>query len=153
MSKEQEATLEGLKTALQMEIDGKEFYQKSSKNSKNPVGRELLKKLAAEEDIHRKVFLNIYETLKKKQGWPDITFTGDGGKDLRTVFSKALEAMDTNLKPMTEELDAVKTGMDMENKTYDYYTGRLYRGKGIVHFSGGPGERTLPHSAGLLRVP
>jgi rubrerythrin len=124
MSKEQETTLEGLKTALQMEIDGKEFYQKSSKTSKNPLGRELLKKLAAEEDIHRKVFLNIYENLKKKQGWPDVTFTGDGGQNLRTVFARALEEMDKKAKPMTEELEAVKTGMDMENKTYDYYTGR-----------------------------
>jgi rubrerythrin len=124
MAKEQNATLEGLQTALQMEIDGKEFYLKSSKASKNELGKELLKKLAAEEDIHRKVFQNIYNTIKNKKGWPDVTFTGDGGKNLRTVFVVALEAMDKSVDAMPEEIDAVQTAMGMENKTFDFYNSR-----------------------------
>ena len=121
MAREQDATLEGLQTALQMEIDGKEFYLKSSKASKNKLGKELLKKLSAEEDIHREIFKKIYDTIKNKKGWPDAKFSGDGGKGLRTIFAKALEVMDPSVNSMPEELDAVKTGMDMENKTYDYY--------------------------------
>jgi len=124
MAREQDATLEGLQTALQMEIDGKEFYLKSSKASKNELGKELLKKLAAEEDIHRKVFQNIYNTIKNKKAWPDLKFNGDGGKSLRTVFAVALEVMDKSVNSMPEELDAVNTAMDMENKTYDYYNNR-----------------------------
>ena len=53
MSSEQDVTLGALQTALQMEIDGKEFYLKASKASKNELGKQLLKKLAGEEDIHR----------------------------------------------------------------------------------------------------
>jgi rubrerythrin len=124
MTAEQDATLEGLKTALQMEIDGKEFYLKSSKASKNKLGKELLEKLAAEEDIHREIFKNIYNTIKSKKGWPDIKFTGDGGRNLRTVFAVALEEMDKSVNSMPEEMDAIKTGMNMENKTFDYYNGR-----------------------------
>jgi len=124
MTGEQDATLKGLQTALQMEIDGKEFYLKSSKASKNELGKELLKKLAAEEDIHRKVFQNIYNAIKNKKDWPDLKFSGDGGKSLRTVFAVALEVMDKSVNTMPEELDAVKTAMDMENKTYDYYNSR-----------------------------
>ena len=124
MAKEQDATLEGLQTALQMEIDGKEFYLKSSKASQNKLGKELLKKLAAEEDIHREVFKNIYNRIKNKKEWPDIKFTGDGGRGLRTVFAKALDVMDKSVNSMNVELDAVKTGMDMENKTLDFYNGR-----------------------------
>jgi len=124
MAKEQDATLEGLQTALQMEIDGKEFYLKSSKASKNALGKDLLKKLAAEEDIHRKVFQNIYNTIKNKKSWPDVKFSGDGGRNLRTVFATALEVMDKSVNAMPEELDAVKTAMAMENKTYDYYNSR-----------------------------
>ena len=128
MAKEQDATLEGLKTALQMEIDGKEFYLKSSKASKNKLGKELLKKLAGEEDIHRKVFQNIYDTLKKQKGWPDVTFTGDAGKNLRTVFAQAIDEMDKSVNSMPQETDAVKTAMGMENKTFDYYNSRAKQG-------------------------
>ena len=79
MPDEQEATLKALETALQMEIDGKEFYLKASKASTNKLGKDLLKKLAVEEDIHRNVFENIYNHIKDKKGWPDVKYHGDGG--------------------------------------------------------------------------
>ena len=124
MAKEQDATLAGLQTALQMEIDGKEFYLKASKASKNKLGKELLKKLAAEEDIHRGVFKNIYNAIKNKKDWPDIKFQADGGQGLRTVFARALENVSKDVESVSAEIDAVKTAMDMENKTLDFYNSR-----------------------------
>ncbi|OGO00786.1 MAG: hypothetical protein A2Y90_03770 [Chloroflexi bacterium RBG_13_52_12] len=124
MAQEQDATLEGLKTALQMEIDGKEFYLKASKASQNKLGKELLKKLAAEEDAHRKVFKDIYNKIKNNKGWTEVKFKPDGGKGLKTLFAAAVEKMDKNVSSMPAELDAVKTAMDMENKTLDFYKGR-----------------------------
>jgi rubrerythrin len=125
MPEEQDTTLGALQTALKMEIDGKEFYLNASKTSKNKLGKELLKTLAAEEDIHRAVFQNIYNTIKSKKGWPDQEkFRTDGGRGLRTVFARALEVMDKDVKAIPTELDAVQTGMDMENKTLDFYKSR-----------------------------
>jgi rubrerythrin len=124
MSNEQDKTLGALQTALQMEIDGKEFYLKASQASKNKLGKELLKKLAAEEDIHRGLFQNIYNTIKSKKGWPDVKYSPDGGRGLRTIFAKALEDIDKDTKFIQAELDAIKTAMDMENKTYDFYKSR-----------------------------
>ena len=121
MATEQEKTLQGLKNAIQMEIDGKEFYLKASKASSNSLGKKLLEKLAGEEDIHRTVFEDIYKSISEKKGWPGGGFRGDGGKGLRTVFKAAMEEMDRGLKPLAEEIEAVKTAMDMENKTYDFY--------------------------------
>ena len=54
MVTEQSETLKALKIALQMEIDGKKYYQKASQSSNNALGKELLQSLADEEDIHRK---------------------------------------------------------------------------------------------------
>ena len=124
MANEQEATLKALETALQMEIDGKEFYLKASKASKNQLGKDLLKNLAAEEDIHRQTFQDIYNTIKNKKGWPDKKYRGDGGQSLRTVFAIALKDMDKNVTSIEAELDAIRTGMDLENKTLDFYNGR-----------------------------
>ncbi len=121
MSSEQDITLKALQTALKMEIDGKKFYQKASQASKNMLGKQLLKKLATEEDAHRVVFQNIFNAIKGKKGWPDVKYVGDGGRGLRTIFAEALENIVKNPKPITAELEAIKIAMDLENKTYDFY--------------------------------
>ena len=134
MVTEQNKTLDALKIAVQMEIDGKEFYMKASEGSGNRLGRELLESLAAEEDIHRQKFEEIYNAISSKKDWPKTDFQPDEGKKLRTMFSEATEGIGTYIKtPSTAELDAVQTAMEMENKTYDFYKKRsekaIYEGE------------------------
>ncbi len=124
MSNEQDTTLEALQIALKMEIDGKAFYLKASQVSQNELGKQLLKKLAGEEDAHRVVFQNIYNAIKAKKGWPNVKYQGDGGQGLRTIFAEAMEGMDKNKKSLAAEMDTIKIAMDMENKTYDFYKSR-----------------------------
>ena len=121
MATEQDKTLGTLQTAIQMEIDGKEFYLKASQASNNELGKKLLKSLAAEEDIHRQTFEKIYDTIRDKKAWPRTDFQPDGGRGLRTIFARALEQMKADVKAIPSELDAVQTAMAMENKTYDFY--------------------------------
>jgi rubrerythrin len=118
---EQDKTLKALQTAIQMEIDGKEYYLKASQQSGNELGKKLLKTLAAEEDIHRQKFEEIYKALRKEKGWPRTDFQPDGGRNLRTIFAQATEQMGPKKKVPSTELDAVKTAMDMENESYDFY--------------------------------
>jgi len=121
MVTEQDKILEGLKTAIQMEIDGKEFYLKASQESSNKAGKKLLESLAAEEDVHRQKFEEIYEAFQSKNSWPEIDFQPDGGRGLRTIFGRAIETMGENAKTLATELDAVQTAMNMESKSYDFY--------------------------------
>ena len=121
MTKEQDKSIVVLEKAIQMEIDGKEYYLKASEKTSNELGKKLLQSLAAEEDIHRKVFENIYENIRNKRGWPRKKFHADGGRALRTVFANAIDTMDRDVNSMPEELDAVQKAMVMENKTYDFY--------------------------------
>jgi len=121
MLPEQVRTLEGLNIAIQMEIDGKEFYAKSAEKSSNELGRNLLAALSAEEDIHREVFIKIYKAIKDKKGWPEVDFHPDGGRGLRTIFSKALEESSGELKIEVSELDTVEAARKMEARTFDFY--------------------------------
>ncbi len=121
MVNEQDKTLDALQIAIQMEIDGKEYYLKASQKSSNELGKKLLRSLAAEEDIHRQKFEKIYDAIRNKRSWPTTDFQPDGGKRLRTIFAKVTEEMSSNIKAPTTELDAIQTAMDMENKTYDFY--------------------------------
>jgi rubrerythrin len=125
MAGEQDTTLGALQTSIKMEIDGKEFYLKASQVSQNELGRKLLEKLAGEEDIHRQVFENIFKNIGAQKSWPEkVTYHGDGGRNIRTVFARALETMNQDVKAITTELDAIQTAMAMENKTYDFYKKR-----------------------------
>lgn len=121
MAEDQTTTLAALKQALQMEIDGKQYYLKAAQAATNELGQKLLTKLAAEEDIHRQVFERIYASLSQKKGWPPAQVPHDGGKGLNTVFAEAIKQMGRDYQPLPTELDAIETAMGMENKTYDFY--------------------------------
>lgn len=129
MADEHNKTLKALEAAIRMEIDGKEFYLKASQASNNELGKKLLAKLADEEDIHRQVFEGIYKHISTEKGWPDNGLHADSSSGLKTIFSTAIEKMGTDVKSMPEEIDAVKTAMEMENKTYDFYNEQLAKAR------------------------
>jgi len=124
MTTEQDKTLEALQIAIQMEIDGKQYYLKASQESGNELGKKLLQSLAAEEDVHRQKFEQIYIAIRNQKAWPVTDFQPDGGKSLRTIFARTTEEIGSKVEALATELDAVQTAMDMENKTYDFYKSR-----------------------------
>jgi len=88
MKDEQSETLEAIKFAIQMEIDGKQYYQRASRHSDNKVGRELFDWLAAEEDKHRRIFGGIYNTVRKQKAWPEARIQPRKAAILDTIFSR-----------------------------------------------------------------
>jgi len=121
MVTEQDKILEAVKIAIDMENDGKECYQQASQQSGNEVGRKLLQSLAIEEDIHRQKFIEIYQTIEKKKGWPAADFRPDSGKRLRELFTRACEVTGVQAKVGATEFDAINTAIAKEKKSYDFY--------------------------------
>jgi len=117
---EYDQTLKAIKTATQMEIDGKEFYHSASQKSSNELGKKLLISLSEEEDYHRKKFDELYNDIRVKKAWPKTNVHTDGGSNLRTVFANALDKPASS-NASKSELDAVQLAIDMEAKTLDYY--------------------------------
>lgn len=124
MVTEPNKTLEALKIAIRMEIDGKAYYLKLSKSSDSQAGRELFRSLAAEEDIHRKKFEEIYDAISSRKAWPKIGFEPGRVKRLRTIFAGAAERLGSGVTAPATEFDALKTAMDMETRSYDLYKSR-----------------------------
>ena len=81
MTNGQEKTTQALWYAIQMEIDGKVFYLKASRDSSSELGKKLLELLAIQEDYHRQKFEQIYENIRKVSEWPVVDYKSDGGKD------------------------------------------------------------------------
>lgn len=132
MPTEQDKTIDALKYAIQMEIDGKAFYLKSSQESGNELGRKLLESLAQAEDYHRKTFEQIFTTFSNKQGWPMVDFKVDGGRTMRTIFAKEIAKKPPQIKPAKSELDAVQKAQEMEAKSYDFYHARSEQAESAV---------------------
>jgi len=121
MTTERNRTLQALQIAIQMEIEGKEYYLKASQKSSNELGKKLLQSLATEEDTHRQKFEEIYKAIQSKRAWPVTDFQPDGGKGLRTIFTRVIEETGSSIKPLATELDAVQMAIGMESKTHDFY--------------------------------
>lgn len=129
MQDEQTKTIEALQFAIQMEIDGKEYYQKASHKSRNKVGKELFQWLAGEEDKHQQKFEGIYEVIKANKSWPEIDAQPGKRSNLDTVFSEAKKEAAPKGKAASAELNAIARAMEMENKTHDFYKGQSEKAK------------------------
>ncbi len=132
MGDEQAKTIEALQMAIQMEIEGQEYYQRASQESNNQAGKELFRELAIEEDKHQQRFEEIYESIRSKKAWPDIDIQSNSDERLSTLFAGAMEAVAPNVKAASGEIDTVSQAMDMENKTYDFYKGQAERAIGDI---------------------
>jgi rubrerythrin len=124
MESEQLKTLEVLQLAIQMEVEGKDFYQQASQKIKNKLARELFQHLANEEDVHRRKFEEIYGALKRGRNWPDVKPPSEQGKRLKSLFAEATKALGSKIKVAESELEAIKVAMDMEIKSYNFYRSR-----------------------------
>ncbi len=111
-----------LKVAIQMEVEGKNYYLKASQASHDELGKKLLESLAGEEDNHRQRFEEIFKAVSEGKPWP--TLASQRVKNLKTIFTRTASGARPKVTTTATELDAVKVAMDLENKTYDFYQGQ-----------------------------
>ena len=121
MKDEQDKTIEALRFSIQMEVDGKEYYQQASRESSDKMGKELFQWLAGEEDKHRQRFEQIYKTIKANKAWPEMDAQPGKGIRLSTLFSKTKKETTPKGKAQQAELNAIARAMEMESKTQDFY--------------------------------
>ncbi|MCL4491117.1 MAG: ferritin family protein [Nitrospirae bacterium] len=61
--------LEAFKIAMEMEKEGKEFYEKAAQSAPTEKERKLFEKLVIEEEQHYAVFSNTYNFMKDTGNW------------------------------------------------------------------------------------
>lgn len=123
---------QALKTALQIEIDGKEFYQKSGAQSTNLLVKRLFQHLAEQEDIHYKAIKEIYQRVTSEQAWPEKETPFARDKSLRNIFREAIESLGKKAEATSSEIEAIRTGMQMEDQSYSFYRSRSEEAKSPV---------------------
>jgi len=124
---EQDKVLEALRMAMQMEKDGQTCYLEASRQSRNRLGKRLLKSIAAETDIHRQKFQKIYESVRARAGWPNVPLKLNTGTQLRADFEKTCVAIGTAVEAQPEELESLQTALTHKDRMYNFYVQQASR--------------------------
>ena len=109
-----------LKEAIQMEVDGRQFYLEAAKKTKNDGVRQILDYLAESEMYHIKKFNEIYQSLEKDPKWTEklAEFKPPHSEPYACVMAMTHAGQGTGGK---DDLEALKTGLQMEQCAIDYY--------------------------------
>jgi rubrerythrin len=120
MDKNTEEILQGLKTAIEAELTGHEFYKNAAKTTTDPVGKETFSRMAEEEMGHFNYLRHQYESVLKK-GEYDFTkklLKKDYTHAESPIFSDEIKRRvnDSNF-----EVSALTIGMKLELDAMQFY--------------------------------
>ncbi len=121
MMKVQEYLLGALKDAVKMELEGREFYLQAAAAAKDPGVRSVLADLAESEKYHIQKINEIYRSLEKDPAWtePMASYEPPHHQPFLCVTAMAQADQGTGGK---DDLQALRTGIKMEECSIDYYT-------------------------------
>jgi len=119
--KVQEYMLQALKDAVQMELEGRQFYLEAAKQVKSAGVRDVLEYLAESEKYHIQKFNEIYQSLQKDPAWTEslAAFKPPQHEPYVCVMAMAKESQASG---GADDLQALRTGIKMEECAIDYYT-------------------------------
>ena len=123
-------SLDMLKTTLELEEKGKEFYEKAVASCSGVLARDMFDALIKEEDVHIERIKKIYTSLIDNQKWTEEwRSVGAVREDLGRLFRKIASRQGKNIQVATEELEAMDVGIDLEERSVKYYKDHLSRTK------------------------
>jgi rubrerythrin len=116
-----EYMLQALKDAVQMELEGRQFYLEAAKKVGNAGVRQIFEYLAESEKYHIEKFNEIYRSLEKDPAWtaPMAAFSPPKHEPYVCVMAMTQAGEGTGGK---DDLEALRTGLKMEDCSIDYYT-------------------------------
>lgn len=119
MAKNNRKAIEGLKTALQTELNGINFYRMASETTADPKGKEVFASLASDEAKHFNELKKNYDSLLKTGGWSYIRM------EITTVFDGDSPIFSTEFKSKIQdrhfEMSALSIGALLETNSIEFY--------------------------------
>ena len=120
MDKQTNEILAGLKTAIEAELTGHEFYKNAAKSTSDPVGKETFARMAEEEMSHFNYLRHQYRSVLEKG---DYDFSKRlAKKQFRHAESPIFsEEIKNRIKNSHFEVSALSIGLKLELEAMKYY--------------------------------
>jgi len=112
---------EALQKALQMEEDGKAYYEKARDKASNAMAKSVFDHLIKAEENHMKKIQQLYRSLEETGTWPAALITKDTARSASSIFAEALENIHERVKGSTDDIDALRMAAQIEEKGRKYY--------------------------------
>ncbi|HUV80755.1 MAG TPA: ferritin family protein [Candidatus Bathyarchaeia archaeon] len=118
-----EERLKALEIAIKLEEDGKRFYTDASEKATSTFAKDIFGSLAKDEEVHLEKVKEIYDKLKEERAWPKVvTSIGDVVKT-KAVFPTDAKDLNMTEEEISESVNVLKTGIEMEEKSITFYNG------------------------------
>ncbi len=120
MSAQNQEILSGLKTAMEAELTGHEFYKNAAKNVSDARAREVLSEMADEELAHFKYLRHQYQAVLDQGGYDFSKKLAkkDHAPATDPIFSDAIKG---RLKDAHYEISVLTVGMKLELDAIRFY--------------------------------
>ncbi len=115
--------LEILTNAIEMELEGKDFFARAAEQMANQRTKDTFAGLVKQEERHVQILSAEFERLSHGKSWASLRELGgqQAGEGVASVF-KDREIRRIKLSPDAGELEALKLGIEVEKKSIEYYT-------------------------------
>ena len=104
--------------AIEMEIEGRQFYLDSAAMVKNPLVRQALGYLAEDEKYHAEKFKEIYAELSLNPNWTESMAACNFPTQKPITFPKRSD----EAAGSRHDLEVMRTVLRLEKMGIDYYT-------------------------------
>jgi len=119
MAQISEKTIEAIKTAIQMELEGCDFYAKAAKTTGNEMGKAMFVQLAKDEMEHKRTFEAMFDKLADPSEWRKLAQQTPGVPELPVFKAKSKELQKS--RGLLADANAVRVGIEKERLSIEYY--------------------------------
>lgn len=118
MSNVSPAVVQAIKMAIELEKDGRKFFQDAADRTENALGKKMFQSLARDEMKHLETFQQMLETLTGTETWSNIADSiVTVGKV--PVFEEASKK--SPAKGTASEIEALQLALDIEREAIDFF--------------------------------
>ena len=113
---EEKERLNALEVALNNEMKEREFYLKNAERTKNALGKDMFKRIGDDELEHYERLKQLKVEWEKKGIWPETLPLTVNETGIKEILMKFLQKVDLTATSDDDDLQAVRTAIDFEEK-------------------------------------
>lgn len=110
---------EAIKTAIQLEKDGRQFFERAAEETKNELGKKMFLKLASDEVRHLVTFERMFKTLADPETWKELL--KEGPPQERMPYFSEKEESRSPAEKGAGEVEALRQALEVERKAIDFF--------------------------------
>ncbi len=110
-----------LRNAIEMEVQGKDFYERAARKMQNQRGRDMFVSLSKQERVHIDILEDQLSKYVHDRVWLNLKQLREEAATTKISVFDDKTIKQISIGPNMNELDVIKVGMEVEQKSVDYY--------------------------------